>query len=51
MLPSVDPATRTIKARLELDNPQGRLVPGMFVQMRLANPDSGRRCCWCPATR
>ncbi|UCU93461.1 efflux RND transporter periplasmic adaptor subunit [Hydrogenophaga taeniospiralis] len=38
LLPSVDPATRTIKARLELANPQGRLVPGMFVQMRFANP-------------
>lgn len=40
LLPSVDPATRTIKARLELANRQGRLVPGMFVQMRLANPDA-----------
>ena len=38
LLPSVDPATRTIKARMELANPQGRLVPGMFVQMRFANP-------------
>ena len=38
LLPSVDPTTRTIKARLELANPQGRLVPGMFVQMRFANP-------------
>ena len=42
LLPSVDPATRTIKARLELANPQGRLVPGMFVQMRLANPDAAK---------
>ncbi|UCU96102.1 efflux RND transporter periplasmic adaptor subunit [Hydrogenophaga taeniospiralis] len=40
LLPSVDPATRTIKARLELANPQGRLVPGMFVQMRFANPSA-----------
>lgn len=40
LLPSVDPATRTIKARLELANPQGRLVPGMFVQMRFANPST-----------
>jgi membrane fusion protein, copper/silver efflux system len=42
LLPAVDPATRTIKARLELANPQGWLVPGMFVQMRLANPDAGK---------
>ncbi len=34
LLPAVDPATRTLKARLELRNPGGRLVPGMFVQMQ-----------------
>lgn len=33
ILPDVDPGTRTIKARLELANPQARLVPGMFVSM------------------
>jgi Cu(I)/Ag(I) efflux system membrane fusion protein len=33
ILPEVNPATRTLKARLELANPGGRLVPGMFVQM------------------
>ena len=38
ILPEVDPATRTLKARLELNNPGGRLVPGMFVQMRFAEP-------------
>ncbi len=36
ILPEVDPATRTLKARLELNNPGGALVPGMFVQMRFA---------------
>lgn len=34
LLPEVDPTTRTLKARVELANPGGRLVPGMFVQMR-----------------
>ncbi|RST50987.1 efflux RND transporter periplasmic adaptor subunit [Variovorax sp. MHTC-1] len=34
ILPDVDPATRTLKARLELANPGGRLVPGMFVSMQ-----------------
>ena len=33
LLPAVDASTRTLKARLELRNPSGRLVPGMFVQM------------------
>ena len=28
------PATRTLKARVELANPGGRLVPGMFVTMQ-----------------
>ena len=34
LLPEVNAATRTLKARLELANPGGRLVPGMFVQMQ-----------------
>ncbi len=33
ILPEVNPATRTLKVRLELANPEGRLVPGMSVQM------------------
>jgi len=31
ILPEVNPATRTLKARIELANPGGRLVPGMFA--------------------
>ena len=31
ILPEVNAATRTIKARVELANPGGRLVPGMFA--------------------
>lgn len=34
LLPEVNATTRTLKARLELGNPSGRLVPGMFVQMQ-----------------
>ncbi|ROZ78261.1 efflux RND transporter periplasmic adaptor subunit [Ramlibacter sp. WS9] len=34
LLPDVNAATRTLKARLELANPGGRLVPGMFVSMQ-----------------
>jgi len=40
LLPSLDPTTRTQRARLVLDNPQGRLVAGQLVQMRL-QPDEG----------
>ncbi len=36
ILPEVDPATRTIKARVELANPKGRLVPGMFATVNFA---------------
>jgi Cu(I)/Ag(I) efflux system membrane fusion protein len=36
ILPEVDPATRTIKARVELENPDERLAPGMFVDVALA---------------
>ncbi|MDH3209226.1 MAG: efflux RND transporter periplasmic adaptor subunit [Burkholderiaceae bacterium] len=35
LLPEVSPQTRTVKARMELANPDARLVPGMFVQMDL----------------
>lgn len=34
ILPEVDPVTRTLKARVELANPDGHLAPGMFVQMQ-----------------
>lgn len=36
LLPEVDSVTRTVRARVELANPAGRLVPGMQVSMRLA---------------
>lgn len=34
LLPEVNPATRTLKARMELANPGFRLVPGMLVTMQ-----------------
>ena len=34
ILPDVNQTTRTLKARVELANANGRLVPGMFVQMQ-----------------
>lgn len=37
ILPEVDPVTRTLKARMELANPGGRLAPGMFVQMQFVD--------------
>jgi Cu(I)/Ag(I) efflux system membrane fusion protein len=42
LLPDVNPATRTVKARLELANPGGRLVPGMFVQMQFIDGRAGK---------
>lgn len=42
VLPEVNQGTRTIKARIELANPQGRLAPGMFVSVALnAKPEQG----------
>ncbi len=35
ILPEVNPATRTLKTRIELANPNGHLVPGMFVTVNL----------------
>jgi membrane fusion protein, copper/silver efflux system len=34
ILPAVDATTRTLKARIELANPNSALVPGMFMQMQ-----------------
>jgi len=36
ILPEVNPATRTLKARVELANPGNQLVPGMFVTINFA---------------
>ncbi len=36
LLPGVDPATRTLKARVEVANPDNRLVPGMFANIVFA---------------
>jgi membrane fusion protein, copper/silver efflux system len=37
ILPEVNPATHTLKARMELANAGGRLVPGMFVTMQFTD--------------
>ncbi|MBU6502813.1 MAG: efflux RND transporter periplasmic adaptor subunit [Burkholderiales bacterium] len=37
ILPEVNPATRTLKVRMELANPGDRLAPGMFVSMRFTD--------------
>jgi len=40
VLPQVDTTTRTLKARIELSNPGGQLMPGMFATVKFA-PASG----------
>ncbi|WP_424196147.1 efflux RND transporter periplasmic adaptor subunit [Ampullimonas aquatilis] len=35
ILPQVDPITRTLKARIALNNPLAQLVPGMFITLDL----------------
>ncbi len=34
----IDPTSGTIRARAIFDNPQGRLLPGMYARMRLGSP-------------
>jgi len=36
MLPAADPRSRTFTVRALLDNPEGRLRPGMFARLRLS---------------
>jgi membrane fusion protein, copper/silver efflux system len=38
ILPQLDPVTRTVGARIVIDNPAGRLKPGMFVQTTISEP-------------
>jgi Cu(I)/Ag(I) efflux system membrane fusion protein len=48
LLPEVSASTRTLKARIELANPGGRLVPGMFATIHMA-PAHGREALLVPA--
>lgn len=43
LLPAVNPASRTVQARLELDNRDGALVPGMLMQVRLEGASAEHR--------
>lgn len=38
LLPSIDEAARTLRVRIELPNPGGRLRPGLSAQVRLQGP-------------
>jgi len=38
ILPQVSAGTRTLQARFEVDNAQGRLVPGMLLRLQVAGP-------------
>ena len=42
LLPDVNAATRTLKARVELANPGNVLVPGMFVTMQFMDARTGK---------
>jgi membrane fusion protein, copper/silver efflux system len=42
LLPEVNPVTRTLKARVQLANPGGYLVPGLFVNMKFADVRSAK---------
>jgi len=42
LLPEVNPATRTLKARMELANAGGRLAPGMFVTMTFTDTPAAK---------
>ena len=42
ILPEVSTATRTLKARFEVDNRAGRLTPGMLLRLSVAGPQSER---------
>ena len=42
ILPQVSASTRTLQARFEVDNKDGRLTPGMLLRLQVAGPKSMR---------
>ncbi len=48
LLPEVNATTRTLKARIELANPAGQLLPGMFATLSLA-PATSREGLFVPS--
>jgi membrane fusion protein, copper/silver efflux system len=42
LLPEVSPSTRTLKARFEVDNRDGKLIPGMLLRLQVAGHKSSR---------
>ncbi|MFJ7312880.1 efflux RND transporter periplasmic adaptor subunit [Pseudomonas sp. NPDC098747] len=48
ILPETNPDSRTLRARVELPNADGRLRPGLTAQVRL-NRSTGQRVLWVPS--
>jgi Cu(I)/Ag(I) efflux system membrane fusion protein len=48
VLPEVNATTRTLRARIELANPAGRLKPGMFASVSIA-PEAGKQAVLVPS--
>ncbi|BEP65241.1 efflux RND transporter periplasmic adaptor subunit (plasmid) [Variovorax sp. V213] len=42
ILPEINTSTRTLKARFEVDNKNGKLTPGMLLHLQVAGPASTR---------
>ena len=42
LLPEVNAATRTLKARVQFANPDSQLVPGLFVTMQFMDTRAGK---------
>ncbi|MEO6277617.1 efflux RND transporter periplasmic adaptor subunit [Roseateles sp.] len=42
ILPQVDPSTRTLQARFEVDNAAGQLTPGMLLRLQVAGASVSR---------
>lgn len=49
ILPEISIATRTIKVRVELANPRGRLVPGMFATVNFTSSRTGKEVLLVPS--
>ncbi len=51
LLPEMNAATRTVRARIVLANPGGVLKPGMFATVGVRRRGGEGRRCWCRPKR
>ena len=48
---ALDPSTRTLLVEVQVANPDGALLPGMYLRTWTSAALASTHLCWCPALR